>query len=76
MVNNTCPLRITAAAGTKLAGTSSLVNVIIFSNERSLKPKKLSILPLMLLGQAFAHCLRFLTAASRKSLGLSQSQCD
>ena len=28
-----------------------------------------------LLGQAFAHCPKFSTAASRRSLGSSQSQC-
>jgi hypothetical protein len=30
--------RITAAAGTKLAGASSLINVIIFISERTLQP--------------------------------------
>ena len=36
--NNACSLRITAAAGTKLAGTSSLVKVIILTNEKTLQP--------------------------------------
>ena len=36
--DNASPLRITAAAGTKLAGASSLNNVIIFINERTLQP--------------------------------------
>ena len=39
--NNTSPLRITAAAGTKLAGASSAVNVIIFTAERALQPEGL-----------------------------------
>ena len=36
--DNACPLRITAAAGTKLAGASSLNKVIIFISERTLQP--------------------------------------
>ena len=36
--NNARPLRITAAAGTKLAGASSLVTVIIFTSESALQP--------------------------------------
>ena len=42
--DNACTLRITAAAGTELAGAS-------------------------LLRQAFAHCAKFPTAASRRSMG-------
>ena len=38
MMDNACSLRITAAAGTKLAGASSLANVIIFTNEIILQP--------------------------------------
>ena len=37
-MDNACPLRITAAAGTKLAGASSFNKVIIFINERTLQP--------------------------------------
>lgn len=37
LTNNACPLRITAAAGTKLAGTSSLIFVIIFLIKRGLR---------------------------------------
>src|SRR5665811_2094614 len=37
--NNACPPRITAAAGTKLAGASSMGTVIIFPIERSLHTK-------------------------------------
>ncbi len=36
--NNACPLRITAAAGTKLAGASSAGTVIIVPAERALQP--------------------------------------
>src|ERR1700678_1311543 len=39
--NNARPPRITAAAGTKLAGASSLGTVIIVPIERSLRPKGL-----------------------------------
>ena len=38
MMNNTCPLRITATAGTKLVGASSLVKVIILTSDRTLRP--------------------------------------
>jgi|GEM_PF-4103940 len=36
--NNAYPFRITAAAGTKLAGASSLTKFIILINEKVLKP--------------------------------------
>ena len=36
--NNICPPRITAAAGTKLAGASYMVTVIILTIERALQP--------------------------------------
>ncbi len=39
--NNACPPRITAAAGTELAGASSTGTVIIVPVERSLRPKGL-----------------------------------
>ena len=38
MMSNASPLRFTAAAGTKLAGTYSLDNVIILSRKRALQP--------------------------------------
>lgn len=38
MMDNARSLRITAAAGTKLAGVSSLVKVIILTNEIVLQP--------------------------------------
>jgi hypothetical protein len=66
--DNACILRITAAAGTELAdayssGTvrsSSLIKVVY--NPRAFLPHA------VLLRQAFAHCGKFPTAASRRSL--------
>jgi len=48
-MNNAYPLRITAAAGTKLARASSLANVIIFTNEKTLQPIKTKSFNLFLL---------------------------
>ncbi len=73
---NACTLRITAAAGTELAGASSVGNV----NTRVLTLRFSSPLKVLynpqaffthaaLLDQAFAHCPIFPTAASRRSLG-------
>ncbi len=74
--NNACTLRITAAAGTELAGASSDGTV----NPGGCSPPKLSshltelydpkafITHAALLRQGFPHCARFLTAASRRSL--------
>ncbi len=73
---NACTLRITAAAGTELAGASSVGNV----NTRVLTSRFFSPLKVLynpqaffthaaLLDQAFAHCPIFPTAASRRSLG-------
>src|SRR5205085_4173814 len=73
--SNACPLRITAAAGTELAGASFAGTVKTelisappilpgrqeFTNQRSF------ILHAALLRQAFAHCAKFPTAASRRS---------
>ena len=75
--NNACALRITAAAGTELAGASFGGTV----SPRDCSPRERSSLPTevydpkafiphaALLGQAFAHCPKFPTAASRRSLG-------
>src|SRR5262250_1447300 len=75
--NNACPPRITAAAGTELAGASSLGTV----NPRDCSPRrnssrskgvydpKIFILHAALRSQACAHCEQFPTAASRRSLG-------
>ncbi len=74
--NNACTLRITAAAGTELAGASFEGTV----KPEAYSPSDLSSLPTevydpkafiphaALLGQAFAHCPKFPTAASRRSL--------
>src|SRR4029078_4124190 len=67
-------LRITAAAGTELAGASSPGTVrhlerccssraTVFYNPKGVPPHPSS------LGQTFGHCARFPTAASRRSLG-------
>ena len=74
--NNACTLRITAAAGTELAGASSLSTVkngdlFISTSSSPLKvlyDPKTFITHAALLHQAFAHCARFPTAASRRSL--------
>ena len=74
--NNACPIRITAAAGTELAGASSrgTVNLPAYSSGRDsslltgVYDPKTFVLHAASLRQAFAHCARFLTAASRRSL--------
>ena len=69
--NNACNLRITAAAGTKLAVASSGIDQTLrsfFSLTAVYIPR--NFLPhAASLGQAFAHCPIFPTAASRRSLG-------
>ena len=73
--NNTRPSCITAAAGTELAGASSLSNVIILLNERDLQQKVHSSLT--------QHCwVRLSPIAQYSSLqplnwvwAVSQSQC-
>ena len=75
--NNACTLRITAAAGTELAGASSdgTVSQPILSTSRvssqltELYNPKAFFAHAALLRQAFAHCAKFPTAASRRSLG-------
>src|SRR4026208_1375940 len=68
--DNARPLRLTAAAGTCLAGTSSAGTVTCASslpkgvyNPKAFFPHAAS------LHQAFAHCARFPTAASRGGRG-------
>jgi len=64
MLNNVCTSCLTAAAGTELASAYSLSSVIIFLNKRALQRYCCPILtPELSLGQAFAHCPIFLTAA-------------
>ena len=74
---NARTLRITAAAGTELAGASSMGNVITgwvlapcFSSPlKVLYNPRAFFTHAALLDQAFAHCPIFPTAASRRSLG-------
>jgi hypothetical protein len=74
--NNARTLRITAAAGTELAGASfegTVTSRRCSRREHSFLPTglydpKAFITPTALLRQAFAHCARFPTAASRRSL--------
>ncbi len=74
--NNACTLRITAAAGTELAGASFSGTVtrswywhdLNSSHLTELYDPRAFITHAALLRQAFAHCAKFLTAASRRSL--------
>jgi hypothetical protein len=73
--NNACPFRITAAAGTELAGASFGGTVRPPGQARSASSPltgvynpRAFILHAALLRQAFAHCAKFPTAASRRSL--------
>src|SRR5512139_2277581 len=74
--NNACTLRITAAAGTELAGASSGGTVNhrccshrwVSSHLTGLYDPKAFITHAALLRQGFPHCARFPTAASRRSL--------
>ena len=67
--DNACIPRITAAAGTELADAYSLSTVIPSSSTKEVYNPQAVILHAVLLRQAFAHCGKFLTAASRRSLG-------
>ena len=67
--DNACILRITAAAGTELADAYSSDTVKISSLRKGVYDPWAVILHAALLRQAFAHCGKFLTAASRRSLG-------
>ena len=71
--DNACSPRVTAAAGTELAGAFSGGTVTPDKSGNSslltgfYTPRSF-ITHAALLGQAFAHCPIFLTAASRRSL--------
>ena len=75
--NNACTPRITAAAGTELAGASSegTVDSADYSSAKVSSPltgvyiPRDFILHAALLDQSFLHCPIFPTAASRRSLG-------
>ena len=72
--DNACTLRITAAAGTELAGaysygTISLLHVEeFFPIQKKFTTHRAFVLHAAWLDQASAHCPIFLTAASRRSL--------
>ncbi len=74
--NNACTPRITAAAGTELAGASfsGTVSAITChvkagsSHLTELYDPKAFFTHAALLRQDFPHCAKFLTAASRRSL--------
>ena len=59
----------TAAAGTELAGAYSLTTVRTSSLRKEVYEPRSFIPHAVLLHQAFAHCGKFPTAASRRSLG-------
>ena len=70
-MNNARALRLTAAAGTELARTSSRSTVIVVASWKALYRKLYAfIMHEFSLGQALAHCPRFLTAALRRGSGI------
>ncbi len=67
--DNACILRITAAAGTELVDAYSSDTVSSSSLRKEVYNPKAFLPHAVLLRQAFAHCGKFPTAASRRSLG-------
>ena len=67
--DNACTLRITAAAGTELAEADSFGTVRSSSQRKGVYNPRAFLPHAVLLRQAFAHCGKFPTAASRRSLG-------
>ena len=67
--DNACTLRITAAAGTELAGASFVGTVISSSLLTDLYTPKGFFNHAALLRQGSPHCAKFPTAASRRSMG-------
>ncbi len=67
--DNACILRITAAAGTELADAYCSGTVSSSSLRKEVYNPKAFLPHAVLLRQAFAHCGKFPTAASRRSLG-------
>ena len=67
--DNACIPRITAAAGTELADAYSLSTVRTSSLRKEVYNPRAFFPHAVLLRQAFAHCGKFPTAASRRSLG-------
>ena len=66
--DNACIPRITAAAGTELADAYSLSTVRTSSLRKEVYNPQAFFPHAVLLRQAFAHCGKFPTAASRRSL--------
>ena len=72
--DNACTLRITAAAGTELAGAYSYGTVraprkgLFLPIQKKFTTRKAFILHAGWLGQTLVHCPIFPTAASRRSL--------
>ncbi len=67
--DNACILRITAAAGTELADAYSSGTFRTYSLRKEAYNPRAFLPHAVLLRQAFAHCGKFPTAASRRSLG-------
>ncbi len=75
--DNACSLRITAAAGTELAGASSegtsertlIIYTLVLPLWQCFTTHKAFITHAASLHHTFVHCGRFSTAASRRSLG-------
>jgi hypothetical protein len=67
--DNACIPRITAAAGTELADADSSDTVRTSSLRKGVYDPRAFVLHAALLRQACAHCGKFPTAASRRSLG-------
>ena len=67
--DNACTPRITAAAGTELAGASSVGTVIPSSLLTELYTPKSFFIHAALLRQGSPHCAKVPTAASRRSMG-------
>ena len=67
--DNACIPRITAAAGTELADAFFIDNVRFSFQSKEVYDPRTFFLHAVLLRQDFSHCGKFLTAASRRSLG-------
>ncbi len=67
--DNVCTLRLTAAAGTELAGAYSMGTFTNYSPSKGVYNPKAFILHAASLRQTFVHCAKFPTAASRRSSG-------
>ena len=67
--DNVSTLRITAAAGTELAGAYSQDTFTNYSPVKGVYDPKAFILHAASLRQTFVHCAKFPTAASRRSSG-------